>query len=336
MQTVVKRPREEDETTETPSEDPKRSKTIPGKGEMLHYGYIVKDTCTSEEMGLAIKNKHERCDYIIMDEGPHQYYVKGEIDFKSCTTVIHDQFFEFDSVGEARKMCNRQDFRANVKYEQYQAITTTPSGEPLSIEDSVTNVVQSWEENGKTQSGLGTVLHRKIEEYYNGVEMPISEDTVEFTHFRKYANMVATERVWKPFRTEMVIWEEESKICGSIDMLYVDKDCSDLDVTLWKEGKTRLKVYMVDWKRSKKINKHGFGKRGKGPCASFPDANYHHYRLQLNLYKYMLEKRYMIDVGFMSILVCHPNQDSYLEYVMDDLSAVIKDLVDYRITTLKK
>ena len=52
--------------------------------------------------------------------------------------------------------------------------------------------------------------------------------------------------------------------------------------------------YLFDWKRSKQIKKENRYRKGKHPLNHLDDANYWHYALQLNIYKYILEKNYII------------------------------------------
>ena len=44
-----------------------------------------------------------------------------------------------------------------------------------------------------------------------------------------------------PWRTEMMVWDEEYKLAGSIDMIFIDLNTNELII--------------VDWKRSKEIKK---------------------------------------------------------------------------------
>ena len=43
------------------------------------------------------------------------------------------------------------------------------------------------------------------------------------------------------------------------------------------------------------------------PLSKIPDSTLWHYRLQLNIYKYIAEKYYQFEVDFMYIVGCHPD-----------------------------
>lgn len=91
-------------------------------------------------------------------------------------------------------------------------------------------------------------------------------------------------------------------------------------------------LVMLDWKRSKRIdydNPFQSGLPGT-PVESFADCNYEHYRLQLNFYKYMIEKHYSARVIEMALVVFHVDQPNYVKIPVDDLQDVIREICEYR------
>ena len=115
-------------------------------------------------------------------------------------------------------------------------------------------------------------MHWHIEQFCNGrcLAHPWSP---EYTQFVAFYREVLMGRKWQPFRTELSMFHCGLHVAGQADLLCVDE----------KGG-----VVIVDWKRSKRITRHGW-KHMKAPLAHLPDANYYHYALQLNLYRYILE-----------------------------------------------
>lgn len=72
-------------------------------------------------------------------------------------------------------------------------------------------------------------------------------------------------------------------------------------------------IVLLDWKRTRELKYKSFtGRdRGKGAFAHLQDCNFVHYSIQLNLYKYMLEKNYKIqdmDIAVVAMCLCifHP------------------------------
>ena len=101
---------------------------------------------------------------------------------------------------------------------------------------------------------------------------------------------------------------------------------------VFENKKGELEIY--DWKRSKAIEYDfdipRYAKYALTPCIShFPDKNYWHYSLQLNTYKYMLEKNYGEKVVGMYLVCLHPNNanKSYIRLKVPHLKQEHKDLM---------
>jgi ATP-dependent exoDNAse (exonuclease V) beta subunit len=146
----------------------------------------------------------------------------------------------------------------------------------------------SWDKNRDSASGFGTKMHADIEDYYNGLE--VQNDSIEFEFFRKF---VKDFPELKPFRTEWMVFWEEMKISGSIDMIFENPDGT---------------IYIYDWKRCREIAYENYDKYLKTPCVNhLPDTNFWHYSLQLNMYKTILETKYNKKVVGLYLVCLHPD-----------------------------
>ena len=100
-----------------------------------------------------------------------------------------------------------------------------------------------------------------------------------------------------PYRTEWMIYHEELRFAGSIDMVFESSF-----------GDGSLVIY--DWKRCKSIDKtsswNKFATREE--ISHFPDTNYWHYCLQLNTYAMILEEKYDKIVSEMYLVCLHPDK----------------------------
>ena len=118
----------------------------------------------------------------------------------------------------------------------------------------------------------------------------------------------------KPYRSEWMIWNREYKIAGTMDAVFEDTR----DNTYW----------IYDWKRVQsgldadlEATKYGYivedtewlepvqywTKRMKGAASELYDTKYWHYCLQLNLYRYILEKDYGLKIKGMVLVQFHPS-----------------------------
>jgi ATP-dependent exoDNAse (exonuclease V) beta subunit len=120
-----------------------------------------------------------------------------------------------------------------------------------------------------------------------------------------------------------MIFDEELKIAGSIDMVFENEDGT-------------LSIY--DWKRCKEINQENtWNKFATNEVIShLPDTNYWHYSLQLNTYKAILERKYGKIVKELYLVKLHPDDpnDSYELIEVPILSEEINNLFQQRIQKL--
>ena len=117
-----------------------------------------------------------------------------------------------------------------------------------------------------------------------------------------------------PHRTEWEIYHEGACLAGSIDMVFQDKNG---------------KFHIYDWKRTKKIDPDGnFGKFGRGLARDVPDCNYLHYALQLNIYKYILEDKYGLEIEDLYLVRMHPDADEYEKIKLPDLSRLVGSIIE--------
>lgn len=248
---------------------------------------------------LALKNKHERDAHIIFDEGPHIYTIDGDSSFTSVTTWNHMHFPHFDANKIIEKMMASKNW-PNSKY-----FGMTPD-----------EIKELWDKNGKEASAAGTKMHYDIECFYNDEDVEIDEDCLEWKYFEEFENDIGQHL--EPYRTEWMVWDKELKLAGSIDMVFRNDNGS-------------LLIY--DWKRCKDIKKTNQFSSSTTECIShLPDTNFWIYSLQLNTYKYMLEKNYGEKVVGLYLVCLHPNNKnkSYIRLKVPDLSKEINDLMQLR------
>jgi ATP-dependent exoDNAse (exonuclease V) beta subunit len=228
-------------------------------------------------------NKHPRDNLIKFEEIGHRYTYNNVMNPISVTTIIHHYFPKFDADKIIDKMM------ASKKW---------PSSEYYGMAKE--EIKKQWSDNGRNASQLGTTMHASIEDYFNLTYPIIPEPTenhtpefIQFLTFWKTYNSKFPE--WRPYRTEWVVYDEDKKLAGSIDMTL----CNDAG-----------QINIMDWKRSKKIERMNSWQRGFGPFSHLDDCNFNHYTLQLNIYRHILETKYNKQIVGLYLVICHPNQTS--------------------------
>jgi hypothetical protein len=252
---------------------------------------------------LAILNAHPRDENIEFDEGPHIYSVNGDSNYTSVTTLNHSYFEEFDADGIITNILRSK--KINDPTYRYFGMTRA-------------DIKKQWTDTGKLASGSGTQMHADIEYYYN--DLPVNNNSLEYEYFLRFKSDFPE---LKPYRTEWVIYHEELRIAGSVDMVYENPDGT-------------LQIY--DWKRVKEIKydhdtNFGNEKYSKVECIKhIPDTNYWHYALQLNTYKRIIEEKYGKIVTDLYLVCLYPENPlkSYERIKICDLSKEIAELFQRR------
>lgn len=251
----------------------------------------------------------------------HKYFVDGVPMRLSVTTLIKQYFEEFDKPAVAEKMIANPNFYTDKKYARYW-----PLVKGLSTEDAIAAIVKSWSES--TAADEGTAMHNTIDEFYSN-NTPVA-DTPELQLWKRYHNDKIAEG-YVLFKSEMFVYDEEYSVGGSADMLWTRPEWLD---------QTPIKVVLADWKRTKQMELRSFynpklrqRKMGLELCANIEDCNYQHYNIQLNIYRYLLEKHYNLKVVKSELVVLYPDNPCPLIFPVGDMQELVKEMLEAEIST---
>lgn len=220
------------------------------------------------------------------DEEVHRYYLDGVGELRSVSSVVGMFFREFDAEAVSLKKCCGNVVEA-------------------------ARLREVWESKGSIASQAGTFLHKQIEDYLNGKQVPDLLCDVEYKgNYVKCRETIDISREWSyfkaferstpfvPFRTEWRVFDVDTRMAGTLDFV-----CACPDGT--------YEVY--DWKRSCKIDptERNPWANGINGLEHLTDTSYVHYCLQQNLYRYMIEKNYNLKISRMNLVVLHPDLSAY-------------------------
>jgi len=211
---------------------------------------------------------------ISLIEETHQYVLETnpELDFQSVTMVVGSFFEPFDAVKIATNLCDTHPKYRDRRPEQ---------------------LIHEW----KMSSDHGTQVHREIELAIKEKREPSEPKAVSALEWLDKYCMKTDIDIF----TEVIVYSEELKIAGSIDILAYHKPTDVYEI--------------IDWKTSKEIKKVSFKRKmGNHPVTSnIMDCNFNHYSLQLSMYRYLLENYYGVTVQ--NQLIGHLQDDNCIGYV---------------------
>ena len=261
---------------------------------------------------LENKHPHKRDQDTSLDEETHIYNIKGETDYMSMTTFIHNLFSKFDDDKIINTMMSSKNWPKNKYYGQTRE-----------------EIKDLWEKNKIEASTAGTKMHYDIECFYNNPSIPPNNDSIEFKYFLNFQNDFKDNL--EPYRTEWIVYDEDIKIAGSIDMIF-KKTIETKETKETLETLETLEIY--DWKRCKEIVKTtNFNKWSINNIINhIPDTNFWHYSLQLNGYKYILNNKYNKHVTDLYLVCLHPfnKNENYMRIQVPDLQEEIHELFEER------
>jgi ATP-dependent exoDNAse (exonuclease V) beta subunit len=269
---------------------------------------------------LQDKFSHPRDEYIKFYNRGHRYEIlcDKKSKYTSVTTWNHKHFPKFDADAVITNIFNSKSWGPDNKYWGMTA----------------EQIKASWKNNGDAVASAGTNLHEKIENFMNDKYLEfdyslkdlyekyksVNKDNIdEQVEWEYFLHFVRDHQELKPYRTEWMIFDEDLKLAGSIDMVFENPDGT-------------LSIY--DWKRSKDISKvNGWKKFAINPLiCHMPDSNFWHYALQLNTYKSILERKYDKKVTKLCLVRLHPDikEETYELIEVPILTKEITDLFEER------
>jgi hypothetical protein len=259
---------------------------------------------------LSRKNHHSRDDHITFDEPTHKYYVNGTCKGNiSCTGFVHEFFPHFEPKDIIAKMKRSPKWPMNKYY---------------GMSDEA--IMKEWSDNGKQASTAGTAMHLAIEQFLHGSPEQIKPEvleSIEWKYFMKFWKDCGSDL--EPYRSEWEVFtdslqpiqgERKIKLCGSIDMVF--------------RRKSDGKFVIYDWKRSKEIKSENPFGTGLSPLEHLPDTNYWHYTMQLNVYKWMLETYYGLEIADLYLVILHPDNPSYRRMRLNIMTDEVEDMIECR------
>jgi hypothetical protein len=209
-------------------------------------------------------------------EKDHKYKINGNLSKYSVTSLLKKYTQEFES----DKIAKNVAFKQNKKVE---------------------DVLKEWDYKKNYSCFKGTSFHLYVENFLNRKFSSIDEKSLEIfllsedckninekkqTYIKTFKQMIISflnfykwyDENYYFMKSEFVVGDDESGICGTIDNL-----------SYHKKEKT---LAILDYKTNQNIKNEGFkGQKMLHDLSHLDDCELVKYSLQLHIYKYILEKK---------------------------------------------
>ena len=240
---------------------------------------------------------------------PHEYYLGGN-QFISVTTLIHKYQEEFD-----------EEYWSNYKANEYNV----PQWK----------IKRAWDFINRKGTMKGSIIHDYAENaLLNKVfEYPQQDIINEFGFDPIYPEYLTTKRhvdkflkVSKnkliPIKTELVVHDNESQVAGMVDLLFYNVKENELQI--W------------DWKTNKAFYYNNPYQNLLGTLNMLEDCDLELYSLQMEMYKYIIEKNTSLKLGKSYLVWVSHNNDDFEIIESQNRRFFVERMFQERINNLKK
>ena len=240
-------------------------------------------------------------DFKFYEDG-HYYEYKGKKVGISVTTFIHEYANEFDEQEMAEKVAIKNN-------------------------KSVEEILNEWHYKRDFSCEKGTTVHEWIQSLFSGNEYK----KLTFDYSKEYLDAVdkcqrQADNFYIDYKDklehlidELPIGSQDYDISSCVDHLFYNKLTGGL--------------VLVDYKTNKEMsgyNKKAYKKAMKFPLNKLNDDSYNHYKIQLSIYKFLIEKYTSIKVDEMFIVYFSENNETYEIVDVPYLYKEVKNILELR------
>jgi hypothetical protein len=238
---------------------------------------------------------------IKFEDSSHSYYLDGR-KLTSVTTLIHKYTSHFD-----------EEYWLPIKAADYNIL------EP--------QLKYAWTFLNNHSTFKGSALHNYIENYYfNKLYEYPSKEIIEHFGYDPIINQFnIIQKQFYDFykisfgkliaiKPEYVVYDAEYGVSGMVDMLFYNKK------------KNTLQIY--DWKTNKALRSYNKYQKMSGIFSDLDDCELNTYSLQLNTYKYIIEKNTGVKIDGLYIVWFFEQNNSYQIIEIKDMQDRVKLMLE--------
>ena len=193
---------------------------------------------------------------ITLEKVNHEYTLQSNpgMSFYPCSDLVSDQFRPF----EAEKIARFLVYKTR-KYANY----------------TVESLLAEW----NAARDEGSRVHDELDNYIKYSSAVTASKAVPGKEWMDNTASDFGDTIY----SEVIVYSEELKLAGTIDMLIHNSATNE--------------CFLFDWKTSKKMDRSSSKKGITSACYDLDDCRFDKYSLQVNLYAYLLEKYHGIKIA---------------------------------------
>jgi hypothetical protein len=243
-------------------------------------------------------------DRVTFVEKTHSYLIDGQPSNSiSVTRLLKKYKKEFDKIKAATKVAKR---------------TNT----------TIQQVLADWDMNNLYSTTIGSMLHKYVENFYANKRIEFDGDFSRLGYDEKKKISVTLPVLIKYFqnfyndnrhcicvKSELVLGDiDDTKVCGMSDMLCYNTITDQFEI--------------FDFKTNKKMDKETPWGKLSYPFDEFSEGEINEYTIQLNCYKYFIEKYTNIAIDKLKIVWINANNADYQQIELADIQDKIALMFD--------
>ena len=258
---------------------------------------------------ISVKNPNGRI--ITFSEDQHKYTDNKGNEYRSVTKIIHSLFPEF----ERDKMAYFTARKRVMTAKGYASKDDCPVCEVMAEKEVV---IQEWEDNRNQACDMGTQVHRYAECKMLGIDFDMEFTVDKAVKLAKTLDsfLIDLEKDYELVETEKIVFCPTILLAGMVDLIMKNKKTNKLCVFDWKTNK---QIAMTD----------GNGKKGKLFLEHIEHANYWHYAIQLNVYRWIMNKERYGDFVDTELGLFHINTRKVRPYQLPLLDWESQEIANY-------
>lgn len=195
---------------------------------------------------------------------------------------------------------------------------------------TVQQIKEEWNRNRDCSAAIGTLLHKYIERHYTQTsvdDVSVDFDTLGFDEKQRIKETVPLlieqfllfyehHPHLKCIKSEFVVGDiEDTKICGTFDMLVYNEETNEVE--------------LLDFKTNKRMQRaNPFGGNLFYPFEHMAEGEINEYTIQLNIYKYLVEKYTNVKIDKMKLIWFNAQNQAYQIFELKEIQNQIKLMFD--------